>query len=51
MTDNPRVQEINLLVGICVFGAFVIAAALFVIGIAGHRPPPAPTEIATTTAS
>jgi hypothetical protein len=50
MNDNLRGEEINMLIGMCVFGTFVVVVALFVIGIAGHRPPPAASDIGTTTA-
>jgi hypothetical protein len=50
MNDNPRGEEINMLIGMCVFGTFVIVVGLFVIGIAGHRPPAVPIDTGTTTA-
>ena len=52
MGDNPRVQEINLLIALCVFGTAVVVAVVFVAGIVLHRPQGpqlgAPADTATT---
>lgn len=37
MIDNQKVQEITLLIAACFFGAFALAAIVFIMSLAGSR--------------
>jgi len=37
MMDNPRVREANFLIAICFFGAFALAAIVFIVSLTGDR--------------
>ncbi len=37
MSDNPRVQEFNLLIAICFFGAIALFAIMFIASVGGDR--------------
>jgi hypothetical protein len=49
MIDEQRVREIIVLIGVCVLGAFVLSAIVFIITLSEPQSSPAPNSDATST--